>query len=91
MDEKSPWDCYVGMNQGYNAIFDNWQNLQDILDSKTNREINMAMSLLDQCLDSVKASVKNPAASNTEKTTGKNNEEKSPGGMFKIFGGKQKD
>ena len=91
MDEKSPWDCYGGMNQGYNAIFDNWQNLQDILDSKTNREINMAMSLLDQCLDSVKASVKKPAASNTEKTTGKNNEEKSSVGMFKIFGGKQKD
>ena len=59
MEEKSDWDSYVGMNQGYNAIFDNWQNIQGLLSSKTNREINMALNLLDRALDSVKAAVKN--------------------------------
>lgn len=58
MEEKSQWDSYVGMNQGYNAIFDNWQNILDVIPSKTNKEINMALSLLDSALDSVKASVK---------------------------------
>ena len=58
MEEKSDWDSYVGMNQGYNAIFDNWQNIQGLLSSKTNREINMALNLLDSALDSVKAAVK---------------------------------
>ena len=59
MEEKSDWDSYVGMNQGYNAIFDNWQNIQGLLSTKTNREINMALNLLDSALDSVKAAVKN--------------------------------
>ena len=58
MELKSDWDSYVGMNQGYNAIFDNWQNIQELLSSKTNREINMALNLLDSALDSVKAAVK---------------------------------
>ena len=60
MELKSDWDSYVGMNQGYNAIFDNWQNIQGLLSPKTNREINMALNLLDSALDSVKAAVKKP-------------------------------
>ena len=79
--EKSSWDHYVGMNQAYNSFFDNWQEIQDMLPSQTNKEINMALSLLDSCLDSVKANVKKGDGDNFDKKDGD-----TP--SFEVFGGK---
>ena len=75
--EKSSWDHYVGMNQAYNSFFDNWQEIQEMLPSQTNKEINMALSLLDSCLDSVKANVKMGDADKGSDTP-----------SFEVFGGK---
>ncbi|MBP5751828.1 MAG: hypothetical protein J6W60_03080 [Treponema sp.] len=79
--EKSSWDHYVGMNQAYNSFFDNLQGIQEMLPSKTNKEINMALSLLDSCLDSVKANVKKGDGDNFDKKDGD-----TP--SFEVFGGK---
>ncbi|MBO7637932.1 MAG: hypothetical protein J6S91_03055 [Treponema sp.] len=84
--EKSSWDHYVGMNQAYNSFFDNWQGIMDMLPSKTNKEINMALSLLDSCLDSVKANVKmgdGDKAKNQDKD--QDNDSSTP--KFEVFGG----
>ncbi|MBP5753341.1 MAG: hypothetical protein J6W60_10885 [Treponema sp.] len=78
---KSSWDHYVGMNQAYNSFFDNWQGIMDMLPSKTNKEINMALSLLDSCLDSVKANVKMGDGDSFDKKDGD-----TP--SFEVFGGK---
>lgn len=63
--EKSEWDSYVGMNQGYNAIFDNWQNISELLSPEANNAINYAMNILDSALTEVKATVK-PAVRSSE-------------------------
>lgn len=55
--EKTPWQSYVGMNKGYNMIFDSWQEISDIIDPEANKAVNMALRILDEALDSVKATV----------------------------------
>ena len=80
---KSSWDHYVEMNKGYNLIFENWQEILEMLPSKTNKEINMALSLLDSCLDSVKANVKKGDGDNFDS---KDNGDETP--AFEVFGGK---
>ena len=75
--EKSSWDHYVGMNQDYHSFFDNWQEIQIMLPSKTNEQITMALNLLDSCLDVVKANVKMGDADKGSDTP-----------SFEVFGGK---
>lgn len=55
-------ETYVAMNKAYNALFDNWKKIADI-DRKTDQTMNMAMVLLDQALDAIKAAApaKQPA------------------------------
>lgn len=83
---KSSWDCYVDMNKGYNLIFENWQEIQEMLPSKTNKQINMALSLLDSCLDSVKANVK-MGDGDREQNQDKDQDNASPSPKFEVFGG----
>ena len=80
---KSSWDHYVGMNQAYNSFFDNWQGIMDLLPSKTNKEINMALSLLDSCLDSVKANVHK---GDGDRDQDNDSDQETP--AFEVFGGK---
>lgn len=102
--EKTPWSSYVGMNQGYNQIFDNWQEISDIISPEANKAVNMALRILDEALDDVKKTVvayKPEAApalqvvqpetaeeSENEEPEEKSKEKKGFGG-FKIFGGKK--
>ena len=60
-------ETYVAMNKAYNALFDNWKKIEDI-DRKTDQTMNMAMVLLDQALDAIKAAA--PAAKPAAKTGG---------------------
>lgn len=55
--ENTPWQSYVGMNKGYNMIFDSWQEISDIIDPEANKAVNMALRILDEALDNVKATV----------------------------------
>ncbi len=55
--ENTPWQSYVGMNKGYNMIFDSWQEISDIITPEANKAVNMALRILDEALDSVKATV----------------------------------
>ena len=102
MEEKTPWQSYVGMNKGYNMIFDSWQEISDIITPEANKAVNMALRILDEALDSVKAtvsSVKNESpklevvrieeSEKTGKDEKKSSGEKRSFGGFKIFGGKK--
>lgn len=57
MADRIPWDSYVGMNQGYNQIFDSWQEISDIISPEANKAVNMALRILDEALDDVKKTV----------------------------------
>ena len=55
--ENTPWQSYVGMNKGYNMIFDSWQEISEIITPEANKAVNMALRILDEALDNVKATV----------------------------------
>mgnify|MGYP006988902475 CR=1 FL=1 len=65
-------ETYVQMNQAYNTLFDNWQKISDI-DRKTDQTMNMAMVLLDQALDAIKAAA--PAKASVASSSKKKNVE----------------
>ncbi len=76
--KRSEWDSYVLMNQGYNAIFDGWQDLQEKLSPEVTNALNMGLSILDGALTEVKKTVKKPEKDKPSKpeTSG-----------FQVFGG----
>lgn len=98
--EKTPWQSYVGMNKGYNMIFDSWQEISDIITPEANKAVNMALRILDEALDSVKETVVSskpvPVKEESVQETSvegegneKSSKDKKSFGGFKIFGGKK--
>lgn len=62
---KTSKETYRKMNKGYNAIFDGFQEIEDI-SPEISMAINSALNVLDSCLDEIKASVVEDEKPSTE-------------------------
>ena len=96
--ELNAWNSYVMMNEGYNKIFDGWQNIEGQLSPDVNKSVNLALHILDEALTEVKRTVKpesrgEPAlalgdSSAEESSTNGSENKKGLADLFNVFHGK---
>ncbi|MBQ5491409.1 MAG: hypothetical protein IIT68_05060 [Treponema sp.] len=83
---------YANMNKAYNTLFDEWQNNIEGMPAEVDKQLNMAMVLLDGVLDKLKVAMEETlAAEQNASDSGSDvqtEQEKPAHKGFKIFGGK---
>lgn len=53
---------YANMNKAYNTLFDEWQNNIEGMPAEVDKQLNMAMVLLDGVLDKLKVAMEETLA-----------------------------